>query len=141
MDCVSSKHYNNLANDQKCQSLPTCFESSRSEARAGVGDKSENTMEKRLPHSCHQHETSCDEEDEDSPNSVNCSSLKADCASSSQPFGLIRDRSHLLLDLHTNENVLIKEGASTIKLLYGEYASDLFAAIQMAKKSSSIRSQ
>jgi hypothetical protein len=135
--CVSSKQYNNGAKDQKCQSLPTCFEINPSKKRACVGDKSENTNERRLARSCQQCEGSCGEDmadgEEGRENSVNCSSLESDCASSSQPFGLIRDRSHLLLDLHTNENVLIKGEGNTIKISCGEYASDLFIAIQMAE--------
>lgn len=134
--CVS-KLYDNGAKDQKCQSLSTCFETNPSETRACVGDTCENTTERRLLRSCQLNEKSCDEdmtdgEEEGRTNGVNSSSVEADCASSSQPFGLIRDRSHLLLDLHTNENVLIKGEANRTKISYGKYASELFIAIQMA---------
>lgn len=138
LHCVSGKEYNNRAKDQECQSLCTCLKTNVSETKTCVGDKSENIQEKTLSLICKQHEINCDDyiadgEEVGSSDGVNCSFLNADCASSSQPFGLMMDKSRLLPDLHTHENIVIRGDVNTIKMSYGKYASELFVAIQMAK--------
>jgi hypothetical protein len=127
-DCASSKEYNNGAKNQNSPSLPTRLETNPNETKAYVGDKTENTEERGLQQSCQQHERNCDEydvadsEDEGRREGLNRHTLEDDCASSSQSLGL-----------QTNENVLIKRETKAIEIPFGEYASELFSAIQKAK--------
>lgn len=138
-DCVSSKEYNNETKDQISQSLRTGLEVNPNETRACDRDKTEDMEERGLQRSCQQHERNCDEhdvadsEDEGRPQGVNRQPLEDDRASSSQPFELNRDRFHLRLGLQTSENYLIKRESNAMETSFGEYASELFSAIQMAK--------